>query len=81
MKTVMNLNKNKTLKNFIYIKNKSTFEEILSKKEISDEAVVFIEDVKEIWTHGTYFCNVDDGEICIFSDKDFSDDFNNDFTN
>lgn len=43
------------LKNFIYAKEKSLFEEALNNGEVLDEAIVFIEDTKEIWTHGTYF--------------------------
>lgn len=44
--------------NFIYAKQKKLFEEALNNNEIIDEAIVFIEDTKEIWNHGTYFdCN------------------------
>ena len=43
------------LENFIYAKEKSLFEEALSNGEVLDEAIVFIEDTKEIWNHGTYF--------------------------
>lgn len=43
------------LENFIYSKNKSVFEEALNNGEVLDEAIVFIEDTKEIWNHGTYF--------------------------
>jgi hypothetical protein len=35
-----------TLGNFIYSKTKSLFEEALSKGEVLDEAIVFIEDTK-----------------------------------
>lgn len=43
------------LNNFIYSKQKSLFEEKLNNGEVLDEAIVFIEDTKEIWNHGTYF--------------------------
>jgi hypothetical protein len=43
------------LNNFIYAKQKSLFIEALNNGEVLDEAIVFIEDTKEIWTHGTYF--------------------------
>lgn len=43
------------LNNFIFAKQKSLFEEKLNNGEVLDEAIVFIEDTKEIWNHGTYF--------------------------
>jgi hypothetical protein len=43
------------LNNFIYAKLKSLFEEKLAANEVPQEAIVFIEDTKEIWNHGTYF--------------------------
>ena len=43
------------LENFIYAKQKSLFEEALNNGDVLDEAIVFIEDTKEIWNHGTYF--------------------------
>lgn len=43
------------LNNFIYAKQKSLFEEKLNAGEVLDEAIVFIEDTKEIWNHGEYF--------------------------
>ena len=43
------------LNNFIYAKQKSLFEEALNNGEVLDEAIVFIEDTREIWNHGTYF--------------------------
>ena len=43
------------LENFIYAKQKSLFEEASNNGEVLDEAIVFIEDTKEIWNHGTYF--------------------------
>jgi hypothetical protein len=43
------------LNNFIYAKQKLLFEEALNNGEVLDEAIVFIEDTKEIWNHGTYF--------------------------
>ena len=46
------------LNNFIYAKKKSLFTAHLDAGNILPEAVVFIEDTKEIWNHGTYFdCN------------------------
>ena len=41
------------LNNFIYAQSKAMFEERLH--EVPNDAIVFIEDTKEIWTHGTYF--------------------------
>lgn len=56
------------LNNFIYSETKDLFEEKLNAGEILDEAIVFIEDTKEIWNHGTYFnsswvLEEDEGEI------------------
>lgn len=48
------------LENFIYAKEKSLFEEALNNGEVLDEAIAFIEDTKEIWTHGSYFSNLND---------------------
>lgn len=42
------------LSNFIFAE-KSLFEQKLNNGEVLDEAIAFIEDTKEIWTHGTYF--------------------------
>ena len=41
------------LNNFIYAKSKAMFEERIA--EVPNEAIVFIEDTKEIWNHGHYF--------------------------
>lgn len=43
------------LNNFIYAKEKELFEEALNSGEVLNETIVFIEDTKEIWNHGTYF--------------------------
>lgn len=43
------------LENFIYAKRKDLFTAELDAGNILNEAVVFIEDTKEIWNHGTYF--------------------------
>jgi hypothetical protein len=43
------------LNNLIFAKRKSLFEKALNNGEILDEAIVFIEDTKEIWNHGVYF--------------------------
>jgi hypothetical protein len=43
------------LNNFIYAKIKDSFLKELEAGNVSDEAIVFIEDTKEIWNHGTYF--------------------------
>lgn len=40
---------------FIYAKTKDLFLEQLGTGNILDEAIVFIEDTKEIWNHGIYF--------------------------
>ena len=41
------------LNNFIYAQSKAMFEERLHK--VPNDAIVFIEDTKEIWNHGHYF--------------------------
>lgn len=43
------------LNNFIYAQSKALFEQQIDAGNILDEAIVFIEDTKEIWNHGTYF--------------------------
>jgi hypothetical protein len=43
------------LTNFIYTKTKDLFLKELEADNVLDEAIVFIEDTKEIWNHGTYF--------------------------
>lgn len=43
------------LNNFIYAQTKDLFLEALGTGNILDEAIVFIEDTKEIWNHGHYF--------------------------
>ena len=43
------------LENFIYIKQKDLFLDELESGNVLPEAIVFIEDTKEIWNHGTYF--------------------------
>lgn len=50
------------LTNFIYAKSKAMFEERIA--DVPNDAIVFIEDTKEIWTHGTYFdCSTLDPNI------------------
>lgn len=44
------------LHNFIYVPIKELFLEKLAEGEVLNEAIVFIEDTNEIWTHGEYFC-------------------------
>ena len=49
------------LTNFIYAKSKAMFEERLDMpNEVPDDAIVFIEDTKEIWTHGHYYGCLED---------------------
>ena len=43
------------LNNFIYAKKKSLFLSQLEAGNVLDEAIVFIEDTREIWNHGIYF--------------------------
>lgn len=47
------------LNNFIYAQTKDLFLDKLNAGEILDEAIVFIEDTKEIWNHGHYFGGID----------------------
>ena len=42
------------LNNFIYAKTKDLFLKELEAGNVLDEAIVFIEDTKEIWNRGTY---------------------------
>ena len=60
------------LNNFIYAKAKSLFEEKLSAGEVLDEAIVFIEDTKEIWNHGTYFASLEDLQNSLNTKADIS---------
>jgi hypothetical protein len=48
------------LNNFIYAQTKDLFLEALGAGNILDEAIVFIEDTKEIWNHGHYFAGLQD---------------------
>ena len=43
------------LNNFIYAKSKDLFESELSNGNVPQDAIAFIEDTKEIYTHGSYF--------------------------
>lgn len=43
------------LNNFIYAQTKDLFLEALGTGNVLDEAIVFIEDTKEVWNHGHYF--------------------------
>lgn len=52
------------LNNFIYAKTKDLFLKELEAGNVLDEAIVFIENTKEIWNHGTYF----DGKSVDISD-------------
>lgn len=59
------------LSNFIYAKKRSLFEEKLNAGEILDEAIVFIEDTKEIWNHGTYFAHVPENISAFVNNADY----------
>lgn len=50
------------LYNFIYAQVKDLFLEKLNAGEVREDAIVFIEDTSEIWTHGKYFCTQMDKE-------------------
>ena len=43
------------LNNFIYAQTKELFLNALNNEQVLDEAIVFIEDTKEIWNRGHYF--------------------------
>lgn len=43
------------LENFIFSESKEIFIAELEAGNVPEEAVVYIEDTKEIWTHGVYF--------------------------
>ena len=51
------------LNNFIYAQTKDLFLEALNAGNILDEAIVFIENTKEIWNHGHYFGGKGGSEI------------------
>ncbi len=42
---------------FLYYKYKANFKNDLALQNINAEQIVFIEDTKEVWTHGTYFAD------------------------
>ncbi len=52
--------------NFLYIEEKDIFIDLLESEEITinDDIIVFIEETKEVWTHGSYF----DGSSIDLSD-------------
>lgn len=52
---------------FIYAKNKSDFENKIN--QISQDSVVFIEDTKQIWTHGQYYAWSEKELQQLFGDK------------
>lgn len=43
-------------KKLIHFKNKQKFEEELANNNILNTSICFIQDTKEIWTHGTIYC-------------------------
>ena len=43
-------------KKLIHFKNKENFEREVANGNILDNSIVFIQDTKEIWTHGTIYC-------------------------
>lgn len=43
-------------KKLIHFKNKQKFEEELANNNILSTSICFIQDTKEIWTHGTLYC-------------------------
>ena len=51
------------LNNFIYAQTKELFLNALNNNQILDEAIVFIEDTKEIWNRGHYFGGSNGSEI------------------
>lgn len=57
------------LNNFIYAQTKDLFLDNLEAGNILDEAIVFIEDTKEIWNHGHYFGREDAAVINSKVDK------------
>lgn len=61
------------LNNFIYAETKDLFLEKLNAGEVLNEAIVFIEDTKEIWNHGQYF----GGNNSVFIGNDTVEHWNN----
>lgn len=56
------------LNNFIYAQTKDLFVEALEAGNILDDAIVFIEDTKEIWNHGHYFAGDCGYDVNSFTD-------------
>lgn len=49
---------------FVHFKTKASFTSRLGAGDIQESSVVFIQDVNEIWTHGTYYkCNISRAEV------------------
>lgn len=49
---------------FIHFKTKASFTSRLGAGDIQESSVVFIQDVNEIWTHGTYYkCDISEAEV------------------
>lgn len=49
---------------FVHFKTKASFTSRLGAGDIQESSVVFIQDVNEIWTHGTYYkCDISEAEV------------------
>ena len=45
-------------KKLIHFKTLADFEQRLASNEILDTSIVYIQDAKMIWTHGTYYADL-----------------------
>ena len=43
-------------KKLIHFKNKTDFDREVANGNILNTSIIFIQDTKEIWTHGTLYC-------------------------
>lgn len=45
--------------NFLCVKNKLMFLDELLSNNVPETTIAFIEDTREIWTHGTFYATID----------------------
>jgi hypothetical protein len=57
---------------FLYYKTQAAFDSDLENEKITDDSIVFIEDSKKIWTHGTYFSGGGGGSTPVAEPIDIS---------
>lgn len=57
------------LENFIFSEGKAEFLEELSADNISEDAIVFIAETQEIYTHGVYFGGGSGGNLSAINSE------------